>query len=212
MVVAELNLDWVRDALLDLIDELDDWVNDNDLEEDEYLADISSSMFNTISKTDGSLRGIAAQLKEVLNTSKRLYDCREKNAWEIRPCWNVYTKLKQQVQGISYDPIEHDLRNLKRQFSQLKKDVQAIKEEMCEVDDYLELSKKDRESFLKLADTFYNIACINDKPLCEGANSLYLVYLCALDYCKCQKNLGQEHCLNELDLLRKAVVVATTHN
>jgi len=212
VVVAELNLDWVRDALIDMRNELYDWAKDNDMEDEEYVADIRSSISDAVSKTDGSLREITGQLKEMCKTSKRLFDCRERNAWEIKPCWNVYTKLKQEALDISYEPIENDLSSLKRQFNRLKKDVQIIREEMCEVDDYLDLSKKDRDWFLKLADNLYRVASLSEKPLCEGANSLYLVYIRALEYCNCQKNTGQEQCLSELDALRKAVAECSIHN
>ena len=204
-LAAEINLAWLRDVLSKMKADLLEWIDDNDLEDEEYFADVVGNIDDVLSKTDQSLSGIINELDGVYLTSERLFECRQTNAWEIRPCWNVYTKLKEQVSNVCLEPLEFDLKDLKRQLSQLQKDIRSIKKEMYEVDDYHDLSESEREQYIKLADDIINEAAAKPEHLYECASLLYLVYLRAIDYCNCQKNTNQMPCMEELDRLNKAV-------
>ena len=142
--------------------------------------------------------------RELCVTSDRLFTCRQNNAWEIRPCWNVYTKLKEQVFETRFEPLEYDLKVLKKQLSQVQKNIRSIKKEMYEVDDYLDLSASKRKQYIKLADNMAKAANDKPNPLYQGSLLLYNVYMCALDYCNCQMNTNQNPCMKELDKLNKA--------
>ena len=189
--------------------QLQEWIDENGLEneveDEDYLTDVVQSINDAINKIEQSLGSLVEELEIVCKTGKRLFKCRQINAWEIKPCWNVYTDFKEQVFEVHIEPLEYELNDLEGQLKQLRKDIQLIKQEMYEVDDYLDLSESGKKWFIMLADNISNLATVKPKPLYEGASLLYSVYLSALDYCNCQKNTNLEPCMNELDVLNKAI-------
>jgi len=204
--ISEMNVGWLYDYYERVSEELFEWEEDDE-DRSDFIRDIFVQC-NTL-LNDGIDMRIYEKFnncEEIIATASRLFKCRELNAFEIKPCWDVYTKLQRETRRFNIEPLDAGqeyTQELNAQLSLLHDAFELLKGDLASAEEFIDLNEKDKLIF---NDIILSLNCI-EKP--DGAHRksslLYTAYLRAIDYCNCQGNTGVESCLPELDKLIRAV-------
>ena len=63
ILAAEINLAWLRELITNMQDDLLKWIDENDLEDEEYLADVNEKITDAYLGHEQSLTGIINELE-----------------------------------------------------------------------------------------------------------------------------------------------------
>jgi len=216
ILLAELKIAWHQRMTGDVTNQVYEWRELNNEDED-FLQGIGSNYLHAFVKFLRSYddddnfydpRDKLSDLEDIIVTARRLCECRKLHAWEIKPCWVVYKKLvefsdKFENQSINTSP--EYLEQLENTLAMLSVEVTSIRYELDDIEDFVDLTDKDREWFKEIADRLDEISLDKSGHLYDGLFTLYDKYLPVRQYIECQGNTNKEPCLHELGELCKKV-------
>lgn len=208
LYVYEVNIGWLCDYFGSSSDKLNEWMEDNDLEEDDYLLDMLSNLGGVLIDIGLDRQKLIDSYRSLFKLCERLISCREMHAWEIKPCWQVYEVLRKNVNDIRIEPLHTEKtyeKTLKGEVAMLRKAARVFRAGLDELDDFLELGNKEKKWLIELGDSLVKTASLPINKPYRSVCELILIYKFASIYCECQGKTAQESCLTELSDLNKAM-------
>jgi len=205
VLIKELNIGWLVYLIKNADNELADWIDESDIEDTSLLDDASDTLRTVLDYSEDDYLDRIDNLIQLIKLSKRFYTCRELNAWEIKPCWNVYQQLKKQLDDINIELLNIlSATELNTRFKEIQKLIKQTKNEIDVAREDLELSESLDEWLVDFSEYLTRLGNLKFNKLDSEVSELYNLFNTVANYCKCQRFSVKEQCLQELSNLYKA--------